>query len=766
VAAQRQLFVNVTRAGLTLAAALSLARVLAGGSWFGAIAFAALLPPAIFAIVQLRRWNPFTALLLCGVTGVWLAMIVDDPSDTAAGLPTGTALSTLRTDISNAPHVLRSAVVPVNPVGAALVLAVVTTFVVALATEVVARRLDAPIGAVGPSIALFVAIAALGSGRWGPTTAVYALVVIAYLVALQHVEVAARRTWFQSGRARRSQAVTGGVAAGAIIVAFAIAAGPAFPGARAAAWINYRKLGVGKGSSELDAPSPFLTIRNKLTIDANREIFTVQTSDRQQYRWRAIALDVLNGKDDEWGLSATRGSTSQLPKPTHAPDAHEVTQTFHMNVAEDPYWLPAAYQPTKISVNNVETLPSSATLFLSKGSVAGVTYQVQSEVRNPKSSLLESVTMPELAPMAADTKLPPNFPDDVSRLADQIVADAKATTPYDKAFALQQFFQSDLFTYDTTVNYSSAPDALVAFVLHERKGFCEQFAAAFAEMARHLGLPTRIAVGYQPGTTGSDGLLHVRGADAHAWPEVWLGSTVGWYAFEPTKGRADPVTGQGAHTTPATTPSNTTPNSVGNTTPKTTPKTPPTQPATDPNSVKVNPPPKTAHAHHNGWRNTLLALAVLAGLAILAALAWLAALVVQALERTRRRRNAHDTRRRVLGAWAEALDLLTAAGVNPRPSATAVEFALRHAPAHGAGDAGPPLMDLARLHTAAMFAPEPPTDAEADEAWRLVAAIDAALRESLPRSTRWRTRLRRRPREHESREREREPVDELVGADS
>jgi hypothetical protein len=147
-------------------------------------------------------------------------------------------------------------------------------------------------------------------------------------------------------------------------------------------------------------------------------------------------------------------------------------------------------------------------------------------------------------------------------------------------------------------------------------------------------------------------------------------------------------------------------------------------------------------------------------------LAWLAALVVQALERTRRRRNAHDTRRRVLGAWAEALDLLTAAGVNPRPSATAVEFALRHAPAHGAGDAGPPLMDLARLHTAAMFAPEPPTDAEADEAWRLVAAIDAALRESLPRSTRWRTRLRRRPREHESREREREPVDELVGADS
>jgi hypothetical protein len=331
---------------------------------------------------------------------------------------------------------------------------------------------------------------------------------------------------------------------------------------------------------------------------------------------------------------------------------------------------------------------------------------------------------------------------------------------------LQRYFQSDLFTYDTTVNYSSAPDALAAFVLDERRGFCEQFAAAFAEMARHLGLPTRIAVGYQPGTAGSDGLLHVHGADAHAWPEVWLGANIGWYAFEPTKGRADPVTGQGApHTTTPTTPNNTTPNSVGNTTPRTSPNTPPTQPTTDPNSVKVVPPPKTAHAHHDGWRNAFIALATLIGLAILAGLGWLALLVGRALERTRRRRNAHDNRRRVLGAWAEALDLLTAAGVTPRPSATAVEFALRHAPAHGAGDAGPPLMDLARLHTAAMFAPEPPTDAEADEAWRLVGEIDSALRASLTRTTRWRTRLRPRPREHDD-TRERAPADDLVGADS
>ena len=120
------------------------------------------------------------------------------------------------------------------PVGAALMLAVVATFVAALAAELIARRLEAPIGAIGPSIALYVAMSALGSGRWAPTTAVYALVVVEYLVALQHSELETRRTWFQSARNRRSQLVGGGAAAGALVVAVAIALGPGLPGARGA----------------------------------------------------------------------------------------------------------------------------------------------------------------------------------------------------------------------------------------------------------------------------------------------------------------------------------------------------------------------------------------------------------------------------------------------------------------------------------------------------------------------------------------------------
>jgi transglutaminase-like putative cysteine protease len=759
MAAQRQLFVNISRALLTFAAALSLTRVFAGGSWIGAIAVAALAPALLFALVQWRRWNPAMAFVLCAVFGLWLALAVDDPSDLAAGLPTGTALSVFRTDLGNAPHVLRSATVPVVPAGAALLLAVVATYVCAMTTEIVARRLDAPIGAMGPSVALFVAVAALGSGRWAPTTAVYGLVAIAYLVSLQEVEVAARRTWFQTGRARRSQAVTGGIIAGALIVAFAIAIGPAFPGAKSAAWINYRKLGSGKGSSELEARSPFLSIGDKLNNDPTEKILSVETSNHKAYRWRTIALDSIDTKGSyDWILSAKRGSASQLPKATHAPGTEDVTQSFHVYVTAEKYWLPAVYAPTKVvGLSGVETLPSSATIFLPGGAVAGVDYQVQSEVQTPTTAELESVQMADLAPMSSDTQLPRGLVSDkVAELTHQLT-DGTAK-PYDKALALQSFFQSNAFVYDTTVNYSSSPDALAAFVLQERRGFCEQFAAAFAEMARYVGLPTRIAVGYQTGTPQGTGSWVVHGADAHAWPEVWLGSKIGWYAFEPTKGKNDPATGQGAAaTTPATTPSATTPNSAGSATPTTVPQSAPNTPQSVPNSINVPPPPASKHAH-SGLTSALTVLLVLIGLALLGALIFVGWLVFRSVERTRRRRHAQDNRKRVLGAWTEAIELLGAAGVEPRPSATSIEFALRHAPAHGAGDAGPPLMELARLHTAAMFAAEPPSDDDANAAWELVDQIGAALRESVGRTAMWRTRLR--PRPWERAEREREPADD------
>ena len=74
----------------------------------------------------------------------------------------------------------------------------------------------------------------------------------------------------------------------------------------------------------------------------------------------------------------------------------------------------------------------------------------------------------------------------------------------------------------------------IADFLDERVGYCEQFSATMALMARSLGIPARVVVGFTQGRS-EDGRWVVRGTDAHAWPELWMGSA-GWVRFEPTPG--------------------------------------------------------------------------------------------------------------------------------------------------------------------------------------------------------------------------------------
>ena len=63
-------------------------------------------------------------------------------------------------------------------------------------------------------------------------------------------------------------------------------------------------------------------------------------------------------------------------------------------------------------------------------------------------------------------------------------------------------------------------------------------------MARSIGLPARVAVGFTPGDVdpADPTLYHVKGKHAHAWPEVYLNG-YGWVLFEPTPSRGAPNAG-------------------------------------------------------------------------------------------------------------------------------------------------------------------------------------------------------------------------------
>lgn len=738
--------VGLTRASLTLAAAMSLTRVFSGADWVIAVVVAAVVPPVILELAQRRRWHPLLAAALVGVVGFWLAVLVDAGSDTAAGIPTGNALSQFGHDLANSPHVLRSAVVPVHStaVPGSVLLAFIAVYIAAAATHFVGTRLDAPIGAIGPSVALYVAVNALGAFGWATTTACYAIAIIGYLAALHWSELSARRTWFSTREHRRSRLAAGGAAIGMIIVLVAVVVGPRAPGARGPAWINYRKLGVKNAPSVLSAQSPLVSLKNKLNQDSNKLIFTVDDGQVPLY-WRVIALDSFYTPDhrhtDQFGLDE-ESSVKHLAPPSHADHTQTVTQNVRIAAQEDPHWLPAAYRPVDVDLKSTGVLPGSTTLFLTRNSLDDVSYTVTSEVRTPTADELNAVTMNDLGAQQKDLDLPEGFSEKVRSYAFDLTNDAH--TPYEKAKALEDFFQGPSFTYDQTVDLSSSAAALEQFVLEDRRGFCEQFATAFVEMARSIGLPARVAVGYVQGTL-ANGVWQVKGADAHAWPEVWLGDNIGWYPFEPTKSRANPSTGLGTpqgggNTTQPTTPATTA-------TPTSKPATAASPPVSNPKKVQV-PPPATQHvaSHRTAGDVALTGLALIGVLFVIALIA-LGALAWRAVTRTKRRREDGDTRRRVLGAWSEAVERLAVTGVEPRPSATSLEFAMRHAAAHGAGQAGAPLVDLARLHTAAVYAAEPPSESDAHVAWEHVDAINAVLRETVRASERWTARLRLRRRD-------------------
>jgi transglutaminase-like putative cysteine protease len=130
-------------------------------------------------------------------------------------------------------------------------------------------------------------------------------------------------------------------------------------------------------------------------------------------------------------------------------------------------------------------------------------------------------------------------------LARQIVADAGAETPYDQAKALARYLQRDpRFRYSTSASIPDDPDRdMVDFFLFDENGqigYCEYYASTMAVMARTLGLPARVAVGFAPGDRlilpgdAPANIYQVRRRDAHAWAEIYFPG-YGWQTFEATK---------------------------------------------------------------------------------------------------------------------------------------------------------------------------------------------------------------------------------------
>jgi transglutaminase-like putative cysteine protease len=143
--------------------------------------------------------------------------------------------------------------------------------------------------------------------------------------------------------------------------------------------------------------------------------------------------------------------------------------------------------------------------------------------------------------------------------ARRVVNAAGATDPYHEARALADYLRTDpRFTYQTQGGLPAPNRDFVDFFLFDpsgQVGYCEYFATTMAVMARTLGLPARVAVGYAPGERLQPGIYEYREKNAHAWAEIFFPG-YGWQIFEATKSIAPVLRAPGAGVVPPVPPAN------------------------------------------------------------------------------------------------------------------------------------------------------------------------------------------------------------------
>jgi hypothetical protein len=699
----------------TLAVVVGFARIFDKWAFFGPLALAAA-AAHLLAIAARRLRLGLAASSVLSLFGlVVLGAVLFYASTTNHGIPTATTWDAFTAQLAEAWHRFDSVVAPVSSDGGELVAAFIAVWVASHLADAFAFRGGALIEALVPGGLLFIFCAALAADRNRLTSAALVLAAgLVFALVFSADRRSASGSWLATDeRSATSALLAGGsmLVLGAVVAGLAL--GPVIPGAHDAALIDLQGTG---GNPARVTLSPLVDIRGRLSDRSEVEVFAVR-ADRSSY-WRLTSLDIFDGKIWRSEINYRKANGKLPSKPAQNVVLRQLNQQFTIE-ALGGIWLPAALTPAfESGADKVSFDPGSSTLITGDATPNGMRYIVASSLPEISAAVLQKASDPPPPSIAKRyLQLPDDFPDSLRRQAAAIVG--TAATPFEKALTLQNYFRTN-FTYDPTVLLGHSDAAIEAF-LAQKAGYCEQFAGSYAALARALGLPARVAVGFTPGALGSDGQYHVLGKHAHAWPEVYF-TGIGWVPFEPTPGRGDagsasytgvPAAQAGDFGSDPSATSSTTAN-TGTTTPNS--KGPgPRDPSNFPSLPNSGSSSSTSKGAPSPWPGRILygALWVLA-----AAILW--PIVLGTVRRQRRRRRwmaAGTDRDRVLAAWDDAVERVGVAGVRPGLGETRREFSRR---VQGRlGIAAAPLTTLADAADVAGFAGEP-VDASAVSGARAV----------------------------------------------
>ncbi|GIG26958.1 transglutaminase domain-containing protein [Cellulomonas denverensis] len=514
-----------------------------------------------------------------------------------------------------------------------------------------------------------------------------------------------------------------------------------------------------------DYPSPLSAFRSFVKEDDTLDLFTV-TGLPQGARIRLATFDRFDGV--VWnvagdGSSRSSGQFRRVGSTVDADGSRTAGQRAEVEIEVDGLtgvWLPTVGQAESISFDDATAQSglryndATGSAVVTGGLTAGTRYTIDTVIpAEPEDDQIGA------AP-AAETDLPEasGVPDAVATTAADAARDAGS--PLEVARAMERALsEGGYFSHGLTAagDYPSlsghGADRLTSLLAGDLMvGDDEQYAAAMALMARAMGLPSRVVMGFVPGQAedgsiaarDADEPVTVTGADIHAWVEIQFAG-YGWITFDPT-----PPETQTPQEDDQTSPSEPDPQVAQPPPPPADPVDPPDDDAED---------PQTDDPGDGGplalWQRVLLGVAAGSGALLLLAAPFLVVLALKARRRSRRRNDPQPVRQ-VVGGWQEVLDLATDLRLPTDPVATRRETAtaLGDAFIEVAGAAATPtrrrdrrtglpveLRALADRADAAVFGPGEPTLGEARGFWAAVDETLARMRAATPRRARWRGRF-------------------------
>lgn len=596
--------------GTLVAALLPVIHVARPGAWLvGSVALATLVLAAGFVARRFRLPALAVTLIEAGVWVGFMTLIFLNGSALLWIIPTPQTIRDVPDLLSTAMQEIALGAAPLEGtkslsfviVGAMGLLAIIVDHVVVTAR----MPLLASIGIVAVSL-----IPAVAVPRDADVPAFVYLAVA--ILALLRAETRSRERPAERAAERTVGVPATAIGIGAIAIIVAVVATPLLPApdVRAAG-------GFGPGTG-IDAT---LQLGDDLRRPASVEVLRVWTTAPSSPYLRATTLSRFDGAvwEPDRQRSVPLGTGAGLGPVSVGSEVQvsEYKTTVQVtNLASR--WAPVSYPAVDVTGLNGDwsAVPYNRTIVSQSASTQGQRYDVVTDQPRPTLEQIRALEATTANPLDETMALPPHMPTIIGELATQVTAGA--TNDYDRLVALQRWFRGGDFRYSLDAPVQDGFDGsgaeAVAKFLQVREGYCVHFASAFALMARTLKMPSRIVVGYLPGSGTGDKVDNnpvytVSSQLLHAWPEVFFDG-LGWVAFEPTVSLGVPTSFQPASSVPT----GPTPESTAGATPQPTDSA--SANANDPNLADDHQAAGTTSGSSNPWPGVGIMLGILFLLAL------------------------------------------------------------------------------------------------------------------------------------------------------